>query len=261
TLQAAEDYITRTWEGQGYAVTRQTYEVHGIECANLEITLRGSTLPEEIILLGAHYDSVRGSPGGNDNGSGVAALLELSRLFANTHPNVTLRFVAFVNEEPPFFYWGKMGSAVYAKAARERGDKIRFMVSLETIGYYSDAPGSQGYPPLFKYFYPDRGNFISFVSNIRSRAEMRKAARAFRAVSDFPLEHVATFSWIPGISWSDQLCFWRQGYRAFMVTDTAFYRYSYYHSAEDKPDKLCYEPFARCCTGLFHCFEHLARGA
>ncbi len=260
-LHAAEDYISRTWREQGYVVTRQAYAVHGVECANLEITCAGSGGTDEMILIGAHYDSVRGCPGANDNGSGVAALLELSRRFAGSNPGLTVRFVAFVNEEPPFFYWGKMGSMVYADAARARDDSIRFMVSLETIGYYSGAAGSQDYPPLFKYFYPDRGDFISFVSNLRSRAAMRQAVRAFRVGSEFPLEHVATFAWIPGVSWSDQLSFWRKGYRAFMVTDTAFYRYRYYHTPEDTADKVCYEPFAQCCNGLYSCFQRLSREA
>lgn len=151
-----------------------------------------------------------------------------------------------------------MGSQIYARAARKRGDKIRFMVALETIGYYSDAPGSQSYPPLFRFFYPDRSDFISFVSSLRSRAVMHKAVRAFCASSDFPIQHAATFAWVPGVGWSDHLSFWRQRYRAFMVTDTAFYRYRYYHSAEDTAEKLCYEPFARCSNGLY-CFARLAR--
>ena len=258
-LRAAEDYIAQVWRRQGYDVVRHSYVVRGLECANLEITRPGGFGSEEIILIGAHYDSVRGSPGANDNGSGVAALLELSRLFANITPGITIRFVAFVNEEPPFFIWGNTGSAVYAKAARQRGDRIRFMVSLETIGYYSDARASQRYPPLFKLVYPDRGNFIAFVSNLRSRTVMRKAARAFRAGSAFPIQCAATFSWVPGVAWSDHLSFWRRGYRAFMATDTAFYRYRYYHSAQDTAEKLCYEPFARCSNGLYRCFSTLAK--
>ena len=258
-LHAAEEYISQTWQQQGYSVTRNAYDVGGTQCANLVITRAGRTVSKEMILIGAHYDSVRGCPGANDNGSGIAALLELSNLFARSSPNVTVRFVAFVNEEPPFFSWGQMGSAVYAKAARQRGDRIRFMVSLETIGYYSDTIGSQRYPPLFKYFYPKQGNFISFVSNLRSRRVMRAAARAFRNGSTFPIEHVSTFSWIPGVSWSDHLSFWRQRYRAFMITDTAFYRYLYYHTAEDTAEKLRYEPFAQCCNGLYECFATLAQ--
>ena len=259
SLHAAEKYINLTWERQGYAVTRQSYEARGVQCANLIISCPGSRTSDEMIVIGAHYDSVMGSPGANDNGSGVAALLELSSLFAQSNPSISIRFIAFVNEEPPFFFWGNMGSAVYASKARRAGDNIRFMAALETIGYYTDVPGSQHYPPLFKFFYPDRGNFISFVSNFRSRAVMRKAVRAFRSGSAFPIEHVATFGWIPGVSWSDHLSFWRQKYRAFMVTDTAFYRYRFYHTAEDTADKLCYEPFARCCSGLFRCFSTLAR--
>ena len=258
-MHAAADYITQTWQQQGYSVIRHPYVVRGVSCENLEITCSGSAESDEIILIGAHYDSVIGSPGANDNGSGVAVLLELSRLFAGITPSITVRFVAFVNEEPPFFIWGNMGSHVYARAARKRGDKIRFMISLETIGYYSDVPGSQSYPPLFKRFYPDRGDFISFVSNLRSRAVMHKAVRAFRASSAFPIQHLATFAWIPGVAWSDHLSFWRQRYHAFMVTDTAFYRYRYYHSAADTPEKLCYEPFARCSNGLYRCFYTLAQ--
>ena len=257
-MHAAEDYIRLTWEQQGYIVTRQVYEVRGVSCANLEVTCPGTASSDELILIGAHYDSVKDCPGANDNGSGVAALLEISRLFAHSAPRTSVRFVAFVNEEPPFFFWGKMGSAIYAKAARQRSEKLRFMASLETIGYYSESPGSQRYPPLFKYFFPDRGNFISFVSNFRSRAVMRKAVHTFRASSSFPIQHVATFSWIPGVAWSDHLSFWRQGYRAFMVTDTAFYRYRYYHTPQDTADKLCYEPFAQCCNGLYRCFAMMA---
>lgn len=250
-LHAAEAYITEEWRQQGYAVDKQTYTAQGVECANLEITCPGSGGNSDVILIGAHYDSVLGSPGANDNGSGVATLLELSRLFKDSPPASSLRFVAFVNEEPPFFYWGNMGSMVYAQAARQRGDSIRFMISLETIGCYRNQRGSQGYPPLLKYFYPDTGNFITFVSNLRSRRIMRDCARAFASVSDFPIETIATLSIVPGVSWSDHLSFWRQGYPAFMITDTAFYRYPYYHTAQDTPDKLNYVPFADMASGLF----------
>jgi hypothetical protein len=233
-LAAAADYIEACWAEQGYAVTRQEYLAYGVTCANLEVTCPGRTRPDEILLIGAHYDSVPGSPGANDNGSGVAALLEISRLFAALSPATTLRFVAFVNEEPPFFLGKEQGSLVYAKAARARGDDIKLMVALETIGYYDETPRSQHYPPFFSWFYPDRGNFIGFVSDFGSRGPMRRAARAFRAHSPFPLEHVATFRGVPGVGWSDHWSFWQEGYRAFMVTDTALYRYPYYHSPGDE---------------------------
>jgi len=248
-LHAAEAYITQEWRQQGYEVRKQTYTAQGVECANLEITRVGSST--DVILIGAHYDSVLGSPGANDNGSGVAALLELSRLFQNVTPETNLRFVAFVNEEPPFFFWPSMGSMVYAKAARQRGDTIRFMISLETVGYYRNQRDSQTYPPLLKHFYPDTGNFIAFVSNLRSRHILRDCVRAFSSATDFPVQSIAAPAIVPGVSLSDQLSFWRHGYKALMITDTAFYRYPYYHTAQDTPDKLDYEPFTEMTKGLF----------
>jgi Zn-dependent M28 family amino/carboxypeptidase len=258
-LKQAGQFIAQTWQDQGYEVTPYPYVAKGIECVNYEITIPGTRKPEEIILIGAHYDSVPGCPAANDNGSGIAALLALSRCLLHCHPAVSVRLVAFVNEEPPFFFWGNMGSMIYARMARQRGDTIRFMVSLETIGCYSDLPRSQQYPPLFRYLYPDTGNFIAFVSNLRSRANMKQAVKAFKAVSDFPIEHVATLAAVPGVSWSDHLSFWRQGYKAFMVTDTAFYRYPYYHTPMDTYEKLNYERFTRMCRGLLSMFVRLAQ--
>ncbi|MGH2398097.1 MAG: M28 family peptidase, partial [bacterium] len=135
-LHAAANYLRAQWASQGYRVVSQSYDARGERSENLEVTLPGVSRPSEIMLIGAHYDSVRGSPGANDNASGVAALLELSLALVQAKPARSLRFVAFVNEEPPFFYWGEMGSRVYAKAARARGDDIRLMISLEMLGYY-----------------------------------------------------------------------------------------------------------------------------
>ena len=257
-LSAAADYIAAIWHSQGYSVQQQIYETHGVDCVNLEVTRDGSASPEEVLLLGAHYDSVRGSPGADDNASGIAVLLELSRLFAQIDPAKTVRFVSFVNEEPPFFYWGEMGSKVYARAARERGDRIRLMVSLESIGYFSDEPGSQRYPPLLSWFFPDRGNFLGFVSDLASRGWLTRTVRAFKAHSDLPVESVAMFRFVPGISWSDHWSFWNQGYRAIMVTDTALYRSPHYHTAEDTPDKLDYVRLAQATEGLYQAFRSLA---
>jgi Zn-dependent M28 family amino/carboxypeptidase len=257
-LQAAAEYLEHTLRNQGYEVVPVSYPVDGVPCANLEITRPGTARPRDILLIGAHYDSVSGSPGANDNASGVAALLEISAHCARIAPASTLRFVAFVNEEPPFFLRKEMGSLVYARAARKRGDNIRLMMSLEMLGCYRDEPGSQRYPPLFRHFFPSRGNFLAFVSNLRSRAALRRTVRAFRGQSDFPVEHLSTFALVPGVALSDHLSFWRQGYRALMVTDTAFYRYAYYHSREDTPDKLDYASFARVTAGLQRAITHLA---
>lgn len=249
-LSDARDYIERQWRAMGYEVVPQTYEVRGMPCSNLEITRLGSGCADEMFLIGAHYDSVIGSPGANDNGTGVAAILEMARHFAHVETGRTVRFVAFVNEEPPFSFSPQMGSMVYADAARKRGDDIRLMLSLETIGCYSDRPGSQQYPPLFRYFYPDAGNFIAFVSNFRSRGMLRRFTSAFRTHSEFPAEQVATFSWVPGISWSDHLSFWRRRYRALMVTDTAFYRYPHYHAPTDTADKVDYVAMEAVIGGI-----------
>ena len=258
SLGAAAAYIETQWNEMGYEVTRQGYVAGGVECFNLEVALPGTGSAQESLVVGAHYDTVSGSPGADDNASGVAALIEISRKLKEMSPKRTLRLAAFANEEPPFFFWGEMGSLVYAREARRRREDIRLMISLEMLGYYLDEPGSQAYPPLFRYFHPDKGNFIAFVSNFGSLRQLRHAARTFRRQSDFPLETAAAFSWIPGIAWSDHLSFWRAGYKAFMCTDTAFFRNPYYHSAEDTPEKLDYVRLARLTDALAGMCSELA---
>ncbi|MDO9371502.1 MAG: M20/M25/M40 family metallo-hydrolase [Gammaproteobacteria bacterium] len=250
-LHAAAAYITQEWQQQGYTVNPQTYSVSGVACSNLEVTRHGSVKPDEIILIGAHYDTVAGSPGADDNASGVAALLEISRLFAALTPERTVRFVAFVNEESPFFFWNTMGSLVYARAARRRGDDIQLMIALEMLGYYSTTEGSQSYPPLLKYFYPGKGDFIAFVSDLRSRSLLRLFTSLFRAHSDFPAQQLATSFLVPGVALSDHFSFWRQGYRALMITDTAFHRNPFYHTAGDTADKINYAAFTRVTQGIY----------
>jgi len=257
-LSAARDYIAETWTRQRYEISRQTYEAYGVQSSNLEITRSGKRWPDQFLLLGAHYDSARGAPGANDNGSGIAALLELSRLFRRQDPAVSVRFVAFVNEEPPFFLRPNQGSADYARAAKTRSDDIRLMIAIDCIGYYSDRRRSQHYPPPFGFFYPNEGNFLRALSNLVSRHELHRFADVFLSVSDFPLEFLATTSLNPGVSWSDHRGFWKNGYRALLVTDTAFYRYRHYHSARDTPDKLSYRQFTQVVQGLHDTFAELA---
>jgi len=257
-LDSARDYIVDEWRAQGLEPRLQTYPARGVDSSNVEVVLEGASGGAQSIVVGAHYDSVLGSPGADDNASAVAALLELGRALADSARERTLRLVAFVNEEPPFFFWGKMGSQVYAGAARQRRDDIRLMLSLEMLGYYSDGHRTQRYPPLFRWFYPDRGNFIGFVSNLRSRRALGRVYRAFRNHCDFPVQRAAVPSWIPGVSWSDHVSFWQQGYPALMVTDTAFYRNPYYHTAEDTPDKLDYARLTRVANGLADALRELA---
>jgi Zn-dependent M28 family amino/carboxypeptidase len=257
-LHAAESYIASSLTALNLEVSRQTYFAEGVASSNLEVTLPGRDCPNEIVLVGAHYDTVPGSPGANDNASGVAGLIEIARALRPAELRRTIKLVAFVNEEPPFFYSREMGSRVYARAARRRGDDIRVMLSLEMLGCYSDAPGSQRYPPFLRHFYPDAGNFIAFVSNLRSRRVLLGVVSAFKAGSDFPAEKLASPRIVPGVSWSDQLSFWREGYTGVMVTDTAFYRYPYYHSAGDTPERLQYPEMARVVAGLARAVQTLA---
>ncbi|MGD9022955.1 MAG: M28 family peptidase [Deltaproteobacteria bacterium] len=251
-LNAAGDYIANFWKQTGYEVSTQTFTIQNVACRNLAVEIPGKSNPDEIVLVGAHYDTVSWAPGANDNGSAVAALLELSRLFSTHTPDRTLRFVAFTNEEPPFFKTGSMGSLVYAKACRRKKENIVSMVCLETIGYYRNEPKTQKYPFPFSFFYPDTGNFIAVVGNLRSKHLVTSFARHFMKGSDFPIECVATFGFLTGIDWSDHWSFWHCGFPAIMVTDTALFRYPHYHSSEDTSDKIAYDELGRVTYGVFN---------
>jgi Zn-dependent M28 family amino/carboxypeptidase len=249
-LTRAAEYIHAELGRNGYEPRQHTYMAGGVPVSNVEATLPGASRAGESLVVGAHYDSVAGSPGANDNATGVAALLELAgRLRGRSHAR-TIRFVAFVNEEPPFFRTGQMGSLVYAKAARSRGERIVGMLSLETMGYYSDAPGSQRYPAPMALLYPDVGNFIGFVSDLGSARLLFAARRAFKQRTSFPLQVASVPAAIPGVGWSDHWAFWQAGYPAIMVTDTAPFRYPWYHSAEDTPDKVLPHELAEVVDGL-----------
>ena len=249
-LCKAADYIEESFTEAGYSVSRQGYELslhslEGRECYNLEVEITGSEKPNEIVVIGAHYDSLEGTPGANDNASGVAALLALARAFAGKGTVRTLRFVAFTNEEPPYFQSEHMGSFVYAGRCRERDENIVAMLSLETIGYYTDEEGSQSYPlGLMGMVFPITGNFISFVGNIKSRKLVKDVVSLFRRYAKFPSEAVFLPEHIVGVGWSDQWAFWQNGYPGVMVTDTAPFRYPHYHTYEDTPEKIDYDRLA-----------------
>ncbi|MDO8356205.1 MAG: M20/M25/M40 family metallo-hydrolase [Nitrospirota bacterium] len=249
-LVMAANYIRTTLAHDGYEVRRQSYEVGGIGCENVEAEGRGNQKPDEIIVIGAHYDSVQGSPGANDNASGVAAMLALARAFAKTRQARTLRFVAFANEEPPLFQTKYMGSRVYAKRSRERREKIVLMLSLETIGYYSDEPGSQHFLFPLNLIYPSTGNFIAFVSNVENGFLVRQLVGSFRRQAQFPSEGGALWGLVPGVGWSDHWAFWKEGFPAVMVTDTALFRYPAYHLNTDRPELIQYDRMARVVSGL-----------
>lgn len=257
-LKLSKDYIAKELETLGFEVSYQTYATGGKTVENIEAELSGRSIPDEIIIIGAHYDSVPFCPGANDNASGVAALIETARILSVKKSSRTLRFVAFVNEEPPYFQTRNMGSRVYASRSRQRGEKIIAMLSLETIGYYSDRKGSQKYPVPFGFFYPDTGNFIGFVSNLRSRKLMFDMVSSFRNNTKMPSEGIAAPRWIPGIGWSDHWSFWKEGYKAVMITDTAPYRYPFYHTSQDTMEKLDYDRMARVVVGVIKVMSDLS---
>jgi Zn-dependent M28 family amino/carboxypeptidase len=247
-LESAAGYLEEALAGTGLRARAEPFSVNGHPVRNVIAEVEGASA--EIVVLGAHYDTVPGCPGADDNATGVAALIEIARACAVRPLARTVRLAAFVNEEPPFFQTVVMGSLRHARGARARGERIAAMVSLETIGFYDDAPGSQEYPFPLAAFYPDRGDFLAFVGNRRSAALVRQAIASFRRHTAFPSEGLVAPEWLPGVGWSDQWAFWQAGYQAVMVTDTAPFRYPHYHRASDTPDRIDAERLARVVAGL-----------
>jgi hypothetical protein len=258
-LRLAENEIERELDRSTRPVGRQTFEVGGHTCSNFEIEIAGGERRNEIVIVGAHYDTVPGTPGADDNATGVAALLALGRHFGPTSMARTLRFVAFTNEEPPYFQTADMGSARYAKRCRERGENVVAMLSLESIGYFSSTPDSQKYPPPLGLFYPSRGDFVGFVGNPASRDLVHRTISAFRERARVPSEGAAVPAILPGVGWSDHWAFWQQGYPAAMVTDTAPFRNPGYHEPSDTAEKLDYDVLTRAVEGLEHVIAELCR--
>jgi hypothetical protein len=258
SLQAASEYLATCFRKQGYTVVEHPYPVDGEKVSNLEASLAGTHPELGQVIVGAHYDSVEGTVGANDNGTGVAAVLEIARLMRQQKVRRTVRFVLFVNEEPPHFQTAQMGSRVYAHELRQEGVPVSAMLSLETIGFYSDEPRSQKYPPVLNLFYPARGNFIAFVGNTASRGLVRDSVRNFRESTRFPSEGIAAPDDYLGIGWSDQWSFWQEGYPGIMTTDTAPFRYPYYHTPKDTVDKVNFDRTARVVEGIRKLVERLA---
>lgn len=252
-LEAAGAYIDGVLGKLGFAPVSQVYKVDGRAVRNIEAVI-GPRPPEPVeasYVVGAHYDSPDDSPGANDNGTGVAAVLELARLLSDLKPAKTrLRLVLFVNEERPYGKTPNMGSYRHARLLKERGEPVRGMMSLETIGYFSDEPGSQAYPAPFGYVFPDRGNFVAFVGLPGSRSFLRRAIRSFRAHTAFPSIGGVAPGFIPGIDLSDHWSYGQFGFPALMITDTAPFRNPRYHTRGDLPETVDYESLARVTMGL-----------
>ncbi len=244
----------------GLEVIDHSFVQRGSPAPNIQATLPGTTRAKEIIIVGAHIDSYQGTPGADNNASGVAAVLAMARRFASQPRERTIRFVIFVNEEPPAFWTEDMGSRVYAKKAVADGDQIIAMFSLEAIGTFDDAPGSQRYPRPLDLCYPDRGDFIAIVGNTSSIALTRRAVGTFRAQTPLACEGACLPWWLPGVGWSDHSSFWDEGIPAAMVTTTALFRNPRYHTPADTADMLDYARMARVVEGMSNVVDDLARG-
>jgi hypothetical protein len=251
-LEAAARYIERTLEASGFAPRAQPYDVEGRDVRNIEVVIEPeSGAADGSYVIGAHYDSPDDSPGANDNGTGVAALLELARLLAERRPaRHRLRLAFFVNEEHPYNWTEAMGSWRYAKALADAGEKVHGMIALETIGYFSSAQDSQSFPWPFGMIYPRIGNFIAFVGLPGSRRFLGQALGAFRRATPLPSIGGVAPSFIEGVASSDHWSFHQFGYPALMVTDTAPFRNPYYHQVNDLPANVDYASLARVTLGL-----------
>ena len=254
-LEQAGDWVEKELAAAGLTIERQAYtgKDPNDKFCNIQAERKGNS---EIVVVGAHYDSIPLTPGADDNASGVAILIELAKRLQPCAR--TVRFVAFTNEEPYYFQTEEMGSLVYARRCRERKENIAAMISLETLGYYKDEPGSQKYPFPLGLLYPSTGNFVGFVGNPTSRWLAHQCIGTFRKDTPFPSEGACLPEQIPGVGWSDHWSFWQVGYPAVMVTDTAPFRNPNYHQTTDLPDTLDYQRMARVTLGLHKVLQSLA---
>ncbi|MEE9524853.1 MAG: M28 family peptidase [Thermodesulfovibrionales bacterium] len=260
-LDKTAKFIELEFDRCGYEVFEQRFQFEGNEYRNIVVEVKGKKYPNKVLVIGAHYDTVAGTPGADDNASGIAGLIELARLFRKKTLDKTVRFVAFTLEEPPFFRSDDMGSYRYAKDLRKKGEDVEVMVSLEMIGYFSDKPKSQYFPAtFFKWFYPDTGNFIMLVGNRDSKDVLGRIKDAFKKGTGLPVESMSSYSIVPGVDFSDHWSFYQFDYKAIMVTDTAFYRNPNYHRLGDGPDTLDYARMAEVVNGLASALGELATG-
>jgi hypothetical protein len=243
-LVAAGDYLLAEMRAAGAEPEIQAFEADGRQYRNFIVRFGPADGP--LLVVGAHYDSCEMTPGADDNASGVAALLELTRLLVREPPAQPVELVAYTLEEPPYFRTESMGSFQHARALDAQGREVRLMLSLEMIGYFRDAPKSQRYPAsALHMLYPDKGNFIAIVGGMRDYGEMRRLKGIFKGASSLPVETINAPKSVPGVDFSDHANYWRFDMPAFMVTDTAFMRNPNYHEAGDTPETLDYQRMAQ----------------
>ena len=254
TMAATAGYIEAELKALGLSVTRETYDINGESIDNLIVNIAGTHHPNDIVILGAHYDSTPTTPGADDNGSAVAVLIETARLLQGITPRSTVRFVAFACEESPYFHTGEMGSMIHAQGCSDRRENVVAMLCLEMVGYFVDEKNSQQVPPTIpkwlRWLFPSRGNFLAAVANPRSWKLCWQFRRGFKKATDFPLLSIVLPERIPEIHLSDHRGFWLQGFPALMLTDTSFLRNPNYHQCTDTADTLDYDRMAQVTIGV-----------
>jgi Zn-dependent M28 family amino/carboxypeptidase len=249
-LEAAAVWIEAELVAAGWSVVREAYTVDGEPFRNVYVEVPGSGAPEEVVVIGAHYDSAEGTPGADDNATGVAALLYTARALVGVKPARTLRLVFFTNEEPPYFKGPAMGSLVHAKRTAARGERVVAMASLEMLGFYAEGEGVQTYPLGLGAVYPAHGDYIAVVGDIESEPLVQECAAALRGATDMQIETLAAPRALAEISFSDQWSFWQLGWPGVMITDTGFLRNAHYHLDSDTPDKLDFARMARVTRAI-----------
>jgi Zn-dependent M28 family amino/carboxypeptidase len=252
-LKGAAAFIEQEFASLGYQVQSQWYESDDGRVRNMIVEKKGEGPETASIVIGAHYDTVVGTPGADDNATGIAGLIELSRLLKEQSNKRTIRFVAFPHEEPPYFYTHRMGSRQYARTLKESGENIFAMLTLEMIGYAGKGY-KQLYPaPLLRILgrYPRDGNFIALVSNLRSTPVLLMVRKAMRHRGSVGVESLSAPGFIPPLFLSDHSSFWKYGFPALMITDTAFLRNPHYHSSTDTADTLNYDFLANVIDAVY----------
>lgn len=258
SLDVTAEWIEARLKAMGHNPGREVFpDDAGTEFSNIVLTLRGASAPEEIVVIGAHYDTVPESPGADDNASGVAGLLAIAHQWVDRSPGRTLRLVFFTNEEQPWSKGPLSGSVVHARKAADRGENIVGMISLEMLGFYRDERGSQQLPFPYSLLYPKTADYIAFVGNSSSRAFLVDCVGFFRESVAFPSEGAAAPDSMEDAGRSDHWAFWQHGWPAFMITDTANYRNDHYHQASDTADTLDYDRMARVVFGILGVVDRL----
>jgi hypothetical protein len=256
-LDRSAEYIAAEFTQAGADVEFQEVPVQGRMYRNVIGRIgRGKARK---LIIGAHYDAFDGTPGADDNASGVAGLLELARMLGADPPDAEIELVGYTLEEPPFFGGEEMGSTVHAASAAKEKSRIVGVIVLEMIGYFSDVPGSQSYPlPILKGYYPDRGNFITVVSRWDQGDWISDLKAAMKGTTALPVYSFRGPASLPGVDFSDHRNYWPHGIPAAMVTNTAFFRNTAYHGPEDIADRLDYKRMAMVVVGVFEAVRKLA---